>query len=112
MDGYNLNNPLNMQQGFPQMNRSNMNTLPLPFPYSGSPQPLRTQNTGLMEMGAQNYLGYHQDIPTWSNNRSQINSNQTEQNCSTNPSLSRNQVNMYHQNKFQQPFAQDKPVMQ
>ena len=101
MDGYNLNNPLNMQQGFPQTNRSNMNTLPLPFSYSGSPQQLSTQNTGLMEMGAQNYLGYNQDIPTWSNNRSQIYSNQTQQNYDIKPSLRTHQnVNTYKQSKF------------
>ena len=113
MDGYNPTYPLNIQQGFPQMNRSNNNTLPSPLQYSGLPQPLRYQNTGSMEIGAQNYLGYHQNIPTWPNNRSQIYSNQTEQNYDTEPSLSTHQnVNLYNQNKFQLPFAQDKPVMQ
>ena len=112
MDGYNLNNPLNMQQGFPQMNRSNNNTLPSPLQYSGSPQPLRYQNTGSMAVGAQNYPGYNQSTATLAYNINKINSNQTQQNYDIKPSLSRNQVNMYHQNKFQQPFAQDEPVMQ
>ena len=112
MNGYNPNYLFNMQRGAPQMNRSNMNTLPSPLQYSGSQQPLRYQKTGSMELGAQNYPGYYQSTATLPNTRNQINSNQTQQNYSTNPSLSRNQVNMYHQNKFQQPFAQDKPVMQ
>ena len=43
MNGYNPNYLFNMQRGAPQMNRSNMKTLPSPLQYSGSQQPLRYQ---------------------------------------------------------------------
>ena len=113
MDGYNPTYPLNMQQGFPQMNRSNNNTLPSPLQYSGSPQPLRYQNTGSMAVGAQNYPGYNQSTATLAHINNKTNCNKTQQNYINNPSMSTHQnVNMYYQNKFQQPLAQDNPVMQ